>query len=180
MLMMEIINKKDNEAQDLENKTLIDAIAEMRKNFNVETQNKVLNAAILAEYYVPAMLSKKQQIVADAQNKIEFQEQPQATFLFITNERGETYVPAFTSQEQARKFRSEEKYQLFSMKFPDLAGFTEKVPNVTGFIINPDSEALPFTKNILNAIKEEIAKKNAALKAAEEKAKADAQGAKSE
>jgi len=168
---MEVINKKNDEEQDLENQALIEAIAEMRKNFNVETQNKVLNAAIMAEYYVPAKLSTKQQIVADASNKIEFQEQPQATFLFITNDRGETYVPAFTDQEQARKFRSEEKFQLFSMKFPDIAGFTEKVPNVNGFIINPDGEALPFTKSILEAIKSEIAKKNAELKEAEEKAR---------
>lgn len=166
---MDVINKSPEEK--IENKKLIEAIAEMRKNFNVETQNKVLNAALHAEFYVPAMLSRKQQIVADAKNKIEFQEQPQATFLLINNSQGVTYIPAFTDQEQAGRFRAEQEFQLFSMTFADLAGLTEQVPNVEGFLINPDGEALPFTKQILGAVKQEIAKKKEALREAEEKAR---------
>lgn len=145
----------------IDNSELIEAIEAMKKNFNNETQNRVLNTVLHCEFLVPAVLSHKQQIVADAQNKVEFQDQPQATFLFVTNGNGVTYVPAFTDKEQAARFRTEQSFRLFAMHFADLASFTENLEQVQGFLINPDDQALPFTKAILAEIKAELAKHKA-------------------
>lgn len=158
---MEVINSKEEKV--LDNSALIEAIEAMKKDFNKDTQNRLINTALHAEFFVPAILSRKQQIVADAANKIEFKEQPQATFLFITNSSGVTYIPVFTDKEQASRFRAEQQFELFAMKFADLAGFTENLEQVQGFLINPDDQALPFTKQILAAIKAEIAEQKAKL-----------------
>lgn len=157
---MELINRPTDKS--VENPELVEAINAMRADFNNQTQNRVLNLTLRAEFLVPALLSTKQQIVANSQNKVEFRDQPQATFLFITNKSGATYVPVFTDMQQAEKFRSEQPFRLFAMQFADLAAFTEKLESVQGFLINPDDHALPFTKQILAAIKAELAKKKAA------------------
>ena len=55
------------------NPKLIEAIAEMRKNFCAETQNKVINTALACTFLVPAMVEKTTELVADAENHVNFE-----------------------------------------------------------------------------------------------------------
>ena len=68
--------KANNQKPNFDNNPkLIEAIAEMRKNFCAETQNKVINTALACTFLVPAMVEKTTELVADAFANLPQQEQ---------------------------------------------------------------------------------------------------------
>jgi hypothetical protein len=143
---------------DIKNEELIKAINDMRENFNPDTQNRVINLALRAVFLVPAVVEKGQELVADENNRVQFQDKHTAKFLLINHKERGAYFPAFTSDEELKKMDTDQKFRPFAMKFSDLAGLTENTPNVKGFVINPFHENLPFTKGMLESIKQTLIK----------------------
>ncbi len=158
----------ENQKKVLDNSALVEAINDMRKEFKPETQNKVINLALRATFLVPAIINKSTQLVADADNHVNFQEQPQVKFLLITHKERGTFFPVFTDGSELAKFKSEQKFQGFAMRFADIAALTERTPNTAGFVINPMNQSLPFTKAMLEAIKNTLAKAKKAREEAEQ------------
>lgn len=144
--------------QTLDNSALVKAIAEMKKEFNSDTQNKVINTALRSTFLVPAIVENKKELIADADNHLTFNEQPKARFILINHKNGAAFFPVFTSSDELKKLKTEDKFSAFSMTFADIAGLTENTPNVTGFVINPFNENIPFTKELLASIKETLIK----------------------
>ncbi|WP_124100778.1 SseB family protein [Ruminococcus sp. Marseille-P6503] len=163
----------ENQKTVIENSALVEAIAEMRKDFKAETQNKVINTALRGTFLVPAVINKNTQLVADAENHVKFEDKPQAKFLLITHKEKGTFFPVFTDADELAKFKTEQNYQGFAMKFGDIAALTEKTPNVVGFVINPMNQNLPFTKEMLESIKQTLIR---VRKEREEAAKANSDG----
>lgn len=178
---IQISGKVANE--DLDNSKLVEAIGEMRKDFGPETQNKVINLALRTTFLVPTVLEKNQELVADENNHVSFQDKHTAKFLLVNkptrdengNENGTvSYFPVFTDMEELKKLNTDQEYKAFAMKFADIANLTENTPNVEGFVLNPFNGAhnLPFTKAMLASIKQTLIKfrqeKEAAEKAAAE------------
>lgn len=67
------------------------------------------------------------------------------------------------------RFKSEESFQGFAMKFPDLAMLTEQTPNVNGFVINPLNQNLPISKDLLANIKQTLIKARQEMEAKKSK-----------
>lgn len=154
-------------AEQIDNTKLVDAIAEMRKDFNKDTQNKVINVALRSTFLVPAVVEDKTELIADAENHVKFQDNKKARFILLNHKERGSFFPVFTSEEEIKKLHTEEKFSAFSMKFSDIAGLTENTPNVAGFVINPYNENLPFTKDMLDAIKSTLLKLQAERNKAE-------------
>ena len=179
---LQISGKVSNEKID--NGALINAIADMRKEFNPDTQNKVINQALRSTFLVPAVLEKNQELVADENNHVQFQDKQTAKFLLVNknvkdkegNQKTISFFPVFTSKDamDAMAKTTEQKFVPFAMKFSDIANLTENTPNVEGFVLDPFTKEhnLPFTKPMLEAIKQTLIKfrqeKEAAAKAAAE------------
>lgn len=149
--------------QQVTNPKLIEAITAMRADFTPDTQNVVINAALRGTFYVPAIIEKKKEIVANENNEVKFEEKPKARFLLIKKQsgsgEGDTYFPAFTDADELAKFKADEPYQRVKMKFGDLAMLVEQVPAIKGFVINPMSHNLPFTRDMLDGIKKVLIKR---------------------
>ncbi len=160
----------ENENKVIANPELVEAINEMRKDFTNETQNKVVNLALRSTFLVPAIVDKNTQLIADSDNNVKFEDKPQAKFMLITHKEKGTFFPAFTDPDELMKFKTDEKFQSFAMKFSDLAALTEKTPEVTGFVLNPMSHNLPFTKPMLETIKETLLRVRKEREAAEKAA----------
>ena len=168
------LSMKKTNLSEIDNTALIEAIKEMRANFTPETQNKVINLALKATFFVPGIVQNKTELVMGNDKKLRFNDgSPESVrFLLISNPDRGNFFPAYTDRELLKGFKANQKFQGFAMKFSDLANMSEQTPNVNGFVINPDTEKLPFTKEILNSIKQTI------IKAREQaKAQAEAQGA---
>lgn len=169
--------------ENLDNTKLIEAIAAMRADFSPDTQNKVINAALRATFLVPTIIENNQELVADENNHVSFQDKQTAKFLLVNkavrdengNETGTlSYFPVFTNKEELAKIQTEQQYRAFAMKFSDIANLTENTPNVEGFVLDPFTKEhnLPFSKPMLESIKQTLIKfqqeKEAAAKAAAE------------
>lgn len=153
--------------EKISNPELVEAIEAMRKDFTPENQNKVLNYALQATFLVPCVVTEDTQLVAEADNHVHFEEKPQVKFLLIQHPDKGTFFPAFTDSSELVKFISEQEYQPFGMKFTDLATLTEQTPTVAGFVLNPYSHNLPFTKELLSDMREALMKVREKLKAKE-------------
>lgn len=164
---LQMSGKVSNEKID--NTPLVEAIGEMRKEFGPDTQNKVINMALRSTFLVPAIIEKNQELVADENNHVSFEDKQTAKFLLVNkptrdkdgNETGTvSYLPAFTSQEELKKIDTDREYRPFAMKFNDIANLTENTPNVDGFVLDPfnRSHNLPFTKPMLESIKQTLIK----------------------
>ena len=151
--------KANNQKPNFDNNPkLIEAIAEMRKNFCAETQNKVINTALACTFLVPAMVEKTTELVADAENHVNFEDKSKAKFILLNNNKTNgTFFPVFTSPEEAKKLQ-------------DIAALTEQTPKVQGFVVNPFGENLPFTQEMLESIKQTLIKVAKERKAAKEAA----------
>ena len=172
---IQISGKVSNEKID--NTALIEAIAEMRKEFKPETQNKVINSALRSTFLIPAILEKNQELVADKDNHVQFQDKQTAKFLLVNknvkdkqgNDVTISYFPVFTSKEEMDKMTGTDKpHTPFAMKFSDIANLTENTPNVEGFVLDPFTREhnLPFTKGMLESIKQTLIKFKESMDAA--------------
>ena len=179
MAEMKISGKVTDEKID--NSLLVNAINDMRKEFNADTQNRVINMALRSTFLVPAIIEKNQELVADADNHVQFQDRQTAKFLLVNKPKVDkegnnvgtiTFLPVFTSADELKKLKTDTEYKPFAMKFPDVANLTETTPNIDGFVINPftGEHNLPFTKPMLESIKQTLKKfkedRDAAAKAA--------------
>lgn len=153
------------------NPKLVEAIGKMRKNFCHETQNIVLNIALRSTFLVPGTVAASEKLVADEDNHVHFDQDPQVKFLLINHSEKGTFIPAFTDDEQISTFKSDKPFQAFALSFVDLAAITENTPQINGFIVNPTGQNLPFTQALLDQMKKAIF--TAKRKEAEEKAKAE-------
>ncbi len=166
--------KANNKKANFDNNPkLIEAIEAMRKNFCAETQNKVINTALACTFLVPAMVEKTTELVADAENHVNFEDKSKAKFILLNNNKTKgTFFPVFTSPEEVKKLQYEQPFQTFAMRFQDIAALTEQTPKVQGFVINPFHENLPFTQEMLESIKQTLIRvtkeRQAAAKAAQE------------
>ena len=147
------VPKNHGEVKNLE---LLAAQAEMRKNYDPKTQTDVVNAALKSTFLVPAIIDKKTRLVADKDNKVKFDDRPQAKFLLTEHPKLGTFLPVFTDDEQAAKFESDEPFEKLAMRFHQVASLVEQMPNVNGFVVNPFGDALPFNKQLLDEILKQL------------------------
>lgn len=146
------------EKRKIENPELVEAIKAMRENFTPETQNKVINLALRCTFLVPGIVEKNQELVADENNHVSFQDKQTAKFILINHKERGSFFPVFTDAEELKKLPSDQPYKPFAMKFSDIAGLTENTPQVNGFVLNPYSQNLPFSKEMLESIKQTLIK----------------------
>ena len=121
--------KANNQKPNFDNNPkLIEAIAEMRKNFCADTQNKVINTALACTFLVPAMVEKTTELVADAENHVNFEDKSKAKFILLNNNKTNgTFFPVFTSPEEAQKLQYDKPFQSFAMRFQDIAALTQEM-----------------------------------------------------
>lgn len=184
---LQISGKVSNEKID--NTPLVEAINAMRKEFSADAQNKVINNALRSTFLIPAIIEKNQELVADENNHVQFKDKQEAKFMLVNkavrdengNETGTiSFFPVFTDSDELKKLKTDQSYRAFAMKFSDIAYLTESTPNVEGFVVNPFTKEhnLPFTKPMLESIKQTLIKfketKDAAVAAANAAAAEDA------
>lgn len=160
----------------VQNPELLEAVKEMRADFNAQTQSKVINLALRGTFVIPAIISKNTQLVADKDNHLKFQDKPQAKFMLIKHKTNGTFFPVFTDEEEFAKLEKQGDFQPVKMKFSDIAQLTEQTPSVAGFVINPASTNLPFPKKMLDSIKQTLIKAQRDREAARAAEQAEAQG----
>ena len=151
--------------KEIANPKLLEAQKKMRENYNTQTQSDVINVALHSMFIVPALIDKKTRIVANEDNKVRFDDTPQAKFQLVEHPKLGTYIPVFTDEEEFKKFVTEEKVQKLAMTFPQVAQLVEQMKNANGFVVNPGGDPLPFSKQMLDDILQQLLKAQSDMKA---------------
>jgi len=158
----------------IDNTDFVKSIEAMRADYTDANKNEVLNKAIFeVVYFVPAFFDSKDELQANADDKLSFNERQRTRFVLIENPQGEKYIPAFTDNNDLLKFRDSQPEaggcQAFVMQFADLATVIETFPNIEGFVVNPFSHNLPFAKGFVAEIKKNIMAQLEQIKSQEKK-----------
>ena len=154
-------------AEIIRNDELLEAVTEMREAYKTDRENsteetrnainmansKVINITLRSTFIIPAIINKNTQLVQDSSNHLKFEDKPQARFMLVKHKSNGTFFPIFTDVDEFGKIENKDGFQPVNMKFADIATLTEQTPNVTGFVINPVSTNLPYTKEMLASIK---------------------------
>lgn len=163
------VSTPQEDLSKIDNSELVNAIDEMRKEYNDTTRDAVVNAAVFSTtFFAPAIFDKSTELVQNDRQRLEFTERPKAQFVLIENPKGEKYLPVFTSTELLKAFRERDEQakisQSFVMSFADAASVVETFPFIEGFVINPFDQNLPFTKEFIQAIRKNLVEQMEFLK----------------
>lgn len=154
----------------IDNSAFLEAQKKMRADYNNKTQSDLINIALHSTFIVPALIDNKTRIVANENNEVKFDDTPQAKFQLVDHPKLGTYIPVFTDDEEFKKFVTDEKIKKIAMGFPQVAQLVEQVKTANGFVVNPGGDALPFSKQLLDDILQQLLKAQEDMKAQEEKA----------
>lgn len=178
-------------AETVRNDELLELVKAMREAYRADRENstdetkaaisdannKVINQTLRCTFLVPAIIDKNTKLVQDKDNHLRFQENPQAKFMLIKHKENGTFFPVFTDIDEFKRLETKEDFKAVNMKFADIATLTEQTPTVNGFVINPVTTNLAYTKEMLLSIKQTLIKARQQKEAAEAAANAGSDSA---
>lgn len=156
----------ENIFPDLKNEELVAAMEAIKQNENKETQTAFVSAAVKSRYFSPVDVINADGTPLAGNGKMEIPKDAKFNFKLVTNSKGEQFFPVFTDITEFQKWNKNEKINTIVVVFPQMADLVSKKPETQGIVINPMSQNLIFTREILDAmlnnIKENMQKAQAA------------------
>lgn len=146
----------ENIFPDLKNEELVAAMNALRENENKDTQTAFVTAAIKAKYFAPADVLNSDGTPIEGSGKMEIPKDAKFNFRMLINNKGEKYFPLFTDIQEFQKWSKSAQIKSIVVVFPQMADLVSKKPETSGFVINPMSQNLVFTKEILDSILKNI------------------------
>lgn len=153
------VNKFQQDVESIDNSDFVKAIEKMRDDFSDENKLIVVNKAIFdVTFFIPAYVEDKTELEKGKEGRLSFSQRPQTRFVLVENPDKEKYIPAFTDHNALINFRNSQAQgcQGLIMSFADLASVIEAFPNMAGFVVNPFTHNLPFTKDYILAVKQNL------------------------
>lgn len=146
----------ENIFPDLKNEELVAAMEAIKKEENKETQSAFVTAALKGRYFTPVDVLNADGTPLSGNGKIEIPKDAKFNFKLIANAKGEQFFPLFTDIKEFHKWSKAEKINTIVVVFPQMADLVSKKPEIRGLVINPMSQNLMFTREILDAMLENI------------------------
>ncbi len=146
-----------NKEQPITNPELLKAIEDMQEDNNPDTVNRMIDCVMNARFISPGTVSKPQNVAkTDKNGSTVMQQETQVQFQLIENQDKEKFFPAFTDQEEKKKWTVSEGKDDVIMTFDGFAQvLSEKDCNVKGFVINPFGKSVAFPKPMVMSLKKQ-------------------------
>lgn len=151
-------NQKPNphSQKPIANPALVEALKTLHQENTPQNQGRVLGLVVeQAIFLAPAVITPAPQQGSDGRKQAAIQ------FQLITTKDGRPFFPAFTDQEELRKFTGERKVQSVALRFDDYVALIQRNEKACGFVVNPLGLSLTLdrkTVDNLAARKKEVAK----------------------
>lgn len=144
-------------SKDIKNPALLEAIEDMQEDNNPANVNRMIDCVMTAQFITPGKVSKPQNVAkTDKNGSTVMQQETQVQFQLIENQDKEKFFPAFTDQEEKKKWAVSEGKDDVIMTFDGFAQvLAEKDCNVKGFVINPFGKSVAFPKPMVMSLKEQ-------------------------
>lgn len=143
----------ENIFPELNNEALVAAMNALREKEVPETQNAFLQEAVKAQYFAPVDIINADGTLMEGMGKMEIPKDSKFNFKLIINNKGEQFFPLFTDINEFQKWNKSDRIKAIVVVFPQMAGLVSKRSDIIkGFVINPMSQNLVFTKELLDSI----------------------------
>ena len=137
------------------NPVLLEAIEDLKLNYNQENELNFFQKLQGADFLVPIATdplfeTNKGEAILEKNTKIEF--------ISITNDKGETYFPAFTDWNELKKWNEDSKIRTVIFKFSDYKKVILDDDNTTwsGFVINPYGQNIIMGRDQIDLVNKEV------------------------
>lgn len=134
------------------NPALIAAIEALKQEGSPDNLNRVVNEVVHANFLSPVTISPMPEF--NSGEEATLKEGATVSFHLIENSSEGSYFPAFTDWEELRKWNAADDMQTLISTFDDYAFMVlGEDSDSAGFVINPFGANLPFTREMINSIK---------------------------
>ena len=149
-----------NNLSPVNNPELKDAIKAAKQNPSTETTVRLLNEVVKARLLVPVSMDRDPEYDAKI-NEVILEKDTQISFELIKSGNGDLYYPVFTGGPEMKKCEIDKDQHSLIVNFDDLAAMLLQPQNaVAGFVINPMSDNICFSTEMIAAMKKDMEKEN--------------------
>ena len=149
-----------NNLSPVNNPELKDAIKAAKQNPSTETTVRLLNEVVKARLLVPVSMDRDPEYDAKI-NEVILEKDTQISFELIKSGNGDLYYPVFTDGPEMKKCEIDKDQHSLIVNFDDLAAMLMQPQNaVAGFVINPMSDNICFSTEMIAAMKKDMEKEN--------------------
>ncbi|MBQ9483856.1 MAG: enhanced serine sensitivity protein SseB C-terminal domain-containing protein [Ruminiclostridium sp.] len=150
--------KAEDVFPDLGNEDLVKAMNELNKHETADTQKAMIEKVLGARFFAPVDVLDADGNILKGRGKVAIPKDARFNFKLIQNAKGEQYFTVFTDIKEFLKWSKNPKVNTIVVVFPQIAQLAkEKSDAISGFVINPMSQNIIFTQdiitNLLNAMK---------------------------
>ena len=149
-----------NNLSPVNNPELKDAIKAAKQNPSTETTVRLLNEVVKARLLVPVSMDRDPEYDAKI-NEVILEKDTQISFELIKSGNGDLYYQVFTDGPEMKKCEIDKDQHSLIVNFDDLAAMLLQPQNaVAGFVINPMSDNICFSTEMIAAMKKDMEKEN--------------------
>lgn len=153
--------EKKIKLEEIENPALVYAMYEMKEKKTREAEGRFLSQLKQAVFITPATVEIKGEdgeyhVAEDSSQTGDTRIQ----FMMLSNADKETYLPAFTSMDELRKWRKESKIQTVVCRFDQYVNIIATDPEgPKGLAIDPFGSNIMLSRQLMESIKNAVDKK---------------------
>lgn len=142
--------------QPVANPDLNAAAKKLRQENNPQNLNAVINQLTRAVFLAPAKVEFNGEIPKpDANGRIQMPKDTRVTFSLVKAKDGRSFFPAFTNEEEMRKWQQNVATQVMALRFDDYARMLQQNDKVAGFVVDPFGDNLRFESKMVASIKKQ-------------------------
>lgn len=142
--------------QPVANPALNAAAKKLREENNPQNLNVVINELTRAIFLAPAKVEVSGPMPKpDANGRIQMPKDTRVTFSLLKASDGRSFFPAFTNEEEMRKWTQSTANQVMALRFDDYARMLQQSDNVAGFVVDPFGDNLRFESKMVASIKQQ-------------------------
>ena len=146
------------QAKPVRNPELKKAMEEAKKDPGMENSNRLLNEVVKARLLIPVSMDKDPQYDRKLEEVV-LEKDTRISFELIKAASGDLYYPVFTDGEEMIKCEIEKDQHSMIVNFDDLAAILLMPQSgIAGFAINPMSDNLCFSKEMVASMKRDMEK----------------------
>ena len=149
-----------NNLSPVNNPELKEAIKVAKAEPGMEATVRLLNEVVKAKLLAPVSMDRDPEYDAKI-NEVVLEKDTQISFELIKSGNGELYYPVFTDGPEMKKCEIDKDQHSLIVNFDDLAAMLLQPQNaVAGFVINPMSDNICFSTEMIAAMKKDMEKEN--------------------
>lgn len=146
------------QAKPVRNPELKKAMEEAKKDSGMENSIRLLNEVVKARLLIPVSMDKDPQYDRKLEEVV-LEKDTRISFELIKAASGDLYYPVFTDGEEMIKCEIEKDQHSMIVNFDDLAAILLMPQSgIAGFAINPMSDNLCFSKEMVASMKRDMEK----------------------